>query len=170
MSWLPRHFPGGLRIVVLAALLTLSAGCGFRLQGAGVYPEAMDRTYINAADRYTVFYRKLRAQLEQDGLTVIESPIDAGAVIDIDEDETGRRVLTVSGRNVPAEYVVYYRVAYSVRVGDETIVPQRRLNLTQDFTFDAREVLGKKREEDNLRDALAQSAVAQVKRDIARFQ
>ena len=156
----------GLLVVTLLALLT---GCGFRLQGTGGYPEAMDRTYINASDRYTVFYRKLLAQLEKDGITVVESPLDAGAVIDIEDDETARRVLTISGRNVPREYIVYYRVAYSVRIGAETVVPTRRLSLDQDFTYDAREVLGKNREEENLRDALAESLVAQLKRDIARL-
>ncbi len=43
------------------------------------------------------------------------------------------------------------------------------MNLEQDFTYDAREVLGKNREEENLREALAESLVAQVKRDIARL-
>lgn len=157
----------GLLVLLLLAQVT---GCGFRLQGTGGYPEEMDRTYINTQDRYSVFYRKLLAQLEKDGITVVSSPLDAGAVIEIEDDKTARRVLTISGRNVPREYIVYYRVAYSVRIGDTTVVPTRRLNLDQDFTYDAREVLGKKREEENLREALAESLVAQVKRDIARLQ
>ena len=98
-------------VFVFALLL---AGCGFRLQGYAGYPPVLAQTYIQTQDRYSEFYRQLRATLQQGGVELVSSPADATAVIKVEADETGQKVLTVSGRNVPTEYDVYYTIGYSV--------------------------------------------------------
>ena len=47
------------RVVLSVLCLVAMAGCGFQLQKTGSYPPAMSVTYLEAADQYTVFYRKL---------------------------------------------------------------------------------------------------------------
>jgi len=150
---------------VLLLALCLSA-CGFRLQNAGGYPEAMVTTYVSASDRYTPFYLQLVDSLEQVGITVTESPVDGAAMLRISRDRSSTRVLTISGRKVAREFDVTYSVSYSLIINEEELVA-RSLSRSQDFTYDAREVLGKKREEDNIRRALAEELVKQVNRDIS---
>jgi len=161
-------FAGGRAFAVIAAVALLTA-CGFRLQGKQVFPPVMATTYIDASDRYSDFYRGLRLALEQGGVSVSDSVVEAAAVIRIEEDETDRQVLTVSGRNVPTEYDVYYRVTYSVWVDGAEKLPSRTLIKRQDYTFDSTQVLGKRREEEMLREAIAKDLVRQVTQQLARL-
>ena len=147
----------------------LTAGCGFRLQGVGSFPPSMANTYIDADDQYTHFYRDLRIALEQGGVTLVSSPLNADAVVRIERDQTGRKVLTVDTRNVPTEYDIYYTVDYSVWVDGEEVLPSRNLTLSQDYTYDPRLVLGKNREEETLRQAISKDLVRQVSQELSRL-
>lgn len=158
------------RILAIALLAALAAGCGFHLRGDVTYPPAMKTTYIDATDRYTPFYRKLKAALRQGGVTVTSSPGNAGAVLKIHEDESGQRVLTVSARNVPNEYDVYYIVRYSLEVAGEQKVPAEQLALDRDYTYDETLVLGKDAESEVIREALADDLVGLVTRRLSSVQ
>ena len=147
---------------MLALLLGAVAGCGFHLRGAPDIPPQMARTYIDTDDRYSLFYRKLTHRLEQAGVAVVDSPQDATAELVIHSDDTGRRVLSVSARNVPTEYEVYYTVFYSLVAGDSVLMPPQVKTLTRDYTYDQRRVLGKEREEELLREAIAEDLVRVV--------
>jgi LPS-assembly lipoprotein len=146
----------------LLLLLPLLAGCGFHLRGAPDIPPEMARTYIDTEDRYSLFYRKLSEQLQQTGVRLVDSPAAATAQLVILADETGRRVLSVSARNVPREYEVYYTVFYSLASGEEVLVEPQLKTLTRDYTYDETRVLGKAREEDLLREAIADDLVRLV--------
>ena len=153
---------GAFLFTALAAML--SGGCGFQLQGAERLPESMSVAYVAAADAYTPFYRQLRAALRNGGATVSASAANAGAVIRIEQDNTGQRVLSVSGRNVPREYEVYYTLRYSVVSGGKVLLEQQNITLTRDYTYDERLVLGKAAEEDEMREGLARDLVGLVMR------
>ena len=162
MSWSSRLFA----ILLTAAVIS---ACGFRLQGTATYPPSMATTYIATDDRYSEFYRGLKASLEQGGVDLVASPGAASTVIRIDEDRTGQEVLTVSARNVPTEYDVFYVIRYSVWREGEEVLPARSLVQRQDYTYDATTVLGKNREEQMLREAIAAELVRQVSLQLARL-
>jgi outer membrane lipopolysaccharide assembly protein LptE/RlpB len=157
------------RIGTLTVLLVSTGlvGCGFRMQGIGAFPESLATTYIDTPDRYSVFYRELRSELEQGGVKVVDSPVHSNATIRIETDKSGQNVLTVSGRNVPTEYNVFYNISYSVWVESEEVLPAQELGLTQAYTYDATTVLGKNRERDAIRDALAENLVRQVAQQLS---
>lgn len=150
------------RLSCLAIVLLLLSGCGFQMQGAFVVPEGMQRTYILTEDRYSLFYRELRRQLQENGMQFADSPEDASAVLTIHLDRTGQRVLSVSARNVPTEYEVFYRVQYSVDSGEENLLSRQYVYLTKDYTYDETLVLGKTSEEALLRDAIVSDLVRVV--------
>jgi LPS-assembly lipoprotein len=135
-------------------LLTLLAGCGFQLRGAATVPPEMSRTYIETSDRHSLFYRTLRNELRVAGVTVVESPLEANATFSIEADVTGERVLSVSARNVPTEFEVFYTVFYSVKTEDKTLLTTRSQTMTRDYTWDATLVLGKEKEGEVLREAI----------------
>ncbi|MEC7803736.1 MAG: hypothetical protein VX533_02670, partial [Pseudomonadota bacterium] len=74
------------RVVLSVLCLVAMAGCGFQLQKTGNYPPAMSATYLEAADQYTVFYRKLSAALQNGGVRVSKVPGEATAVLRILHD------------------------------------------------------------------------------------
>ena len=147
--------------------LLLLAGCGFQLQGPPTMPEGMQRTYIDTPDRHSPFYRALRRDLLAAGIEIVDREADASAVLAVYVDDTDQRVLSVSARNVPTEYEVYYTVEYGVTSGDETLLPVQDLTLTSDYTYDSTLVLGKAREEETLRNALARDLVRIILKQIS---
>jgi LPS-assembly lipoprotein len=137
----------------------LLAGCGFQLQGTLTVPEKMQQTYIATDDEYSVFYRRLREQLIANGIEVVDAVAESAATLAIHIDDTGQRVLSVSARNVPTEYEVYYSVEYSVSSGAEVLQPRQFITQTRDYTYDETLVLGKAREEQLMRDSLVDDLV-----------
>ena len=129
------------------------------MRGATSVPGEMARTYIDTQDRYSEFYRRLRDSLQNAGVSVVESPVDATATLSILSDISGQRVLSVSARNVPREYEVFYTVFYSVQTEDRTLLEPRSQTLTRDYTWDETQVLGKEKEEQLLRTAIVDDLV-----------
>lgn len=123
--------------------------------------------YVETDDRYTDFNRALQDALRASGARLAADPKDAIAIVRILRDESGQRVLSVSARNTPEEYEVFYAVEYSVanRAG-ELIAPQQ-LELTRDYSYDTTAVLAKQREQAILREALARDLAALVLRRLA---
>ena len=143
------------------------AACGFSLQGATSTPPAMQRTYIETPDRFSQFYRELRNNLQAAGVEVTDSPADATATLSILYDFTDQRVLSVSARNVPTEFEVFYTVRYAITSGGESLLEPQELTLTRDYTYDATLVLGKAKEEQLMRDAIVDDLVSIVLKQIS---
>lgn len=153
--------------LVLAVLSQLLSACGFQLQGAFTVPEEMQRTYIDTEDSYSLFYRAFRRDLRAAGVNVVDSMDDATAVFTIYFDETGQRVLSVSARNVPTEFEVFYTLSYGLMGGDETLIDVQDMTMVRDYTYDATLVLGKAKEEAVIRDALVQDLVRIILKQIS---
>jgi LPS-assembly lipoprotein len=156
-----------LKLVATVLAVALLAGCGFQVRGAAQLPPSVGVVYIDTSDRYTVFYRQLTAAIRQDNRRITRDSTAADAVIRILRDETGQRVLSVSARNVPREYDVYYTIRYSVLVNGNEVLPPEQLTLTRDHTYDETQVLGKALEEETLRESLAADLVGLVTRRVS---
>lgn len=157
------------KALTFAALL-LAAGlgaCGFQMQGTLTVPPEMERTYVDAEDRFSPFYRALRNDLMAAGVELVDNAADASAIFVISYDFTDQRVLSVSARNVPTEYEVFYTVEYSMQSGEKTLLELQDMTLTRDYTYDATQVLGKEKEATIIRDALVQDLVRIVLKQIS---
>lgn len=161
--WLRRARPLSL---VLAGVAVLVSSCGFRLEGAGTLPVEMSRTYLESSAPSSVFYANLREALRLRGLEVVSRSEDAGATLRIDADSTGERVLSVSARNIPREYEIFYAVTFSLRTSDGELIEPQSLVVARSYTYDETQVLGKEREAAVLRRSLAQDLARQVVRRI----
>lgn len=150
------------RGLLALAWLLAAAGCGFHLQGAGTLPPAMARTFVDTDRPHSEFLVSLTDVLRQRGAEVLAAPADGAAVLDITSDETGQRVLSVSARNIPREYEIFYSVTFSLRVGAESLITNESLVVTRSYTYDETEVLAKAAEEQILRDALAADLARRV--------
>lgn len=153
----------------ISALLisVVLGGCGFHLQGALSTPASMERTYIATNDRYSQFYRELRQEMLSAGIDVVDTQADSTAIFSIYLDTTDQRVLSVSARNVPTEYEVYYSIQYGVTSGEDVLLESQDLTLTRDYTYDSTLVLGKAREEELMREAIVQDLVRIVLKQVS---
>ena len=86
------------RALLVGSLLWLSA-CGFQFRTAPEFPADMAVTYIQAGDRYSLFYRELVSTLRRNDIKLTADPAEARTIIRILGDETGRRTLTVTARH-----------------------------------------------------------------------
>ncbi|MEO8225028.1 MAG: LPS assembly lipoprotein LptE [Gammaproteobacteria bacterium] len=152
---------------LFAALVLVISGCGFHFRGTADLPPRMGVIHIQAADRYSPFYRELVTVLRRSDVKLTDDPATARTVINVLTDDTGRRLLSVTARNVPAEYEVYYRVRFAVTVDGVEEVPVEQLALTREFVFDENRVLGKAAEEETIREAIASDLVGLVTRRLA---
>jgi LPS-assembly lipoprotein len=153
--------------LLLIALVALVAGCGFQMQGALTTPVEMERTYIATDNRHSLFYWELRRQLQAAGVELVETAADSTATISILYDETDQRVLSVSARNVPTEYEVYYTIEYAIDGSTARLVDPQSLTGVRDYTYDSTLVLGKAREEELLREAIVKDLVRIVLKRIS---
>jgi LPS-assembly lipoprotein len=151
-----------LRAALIGATALVVAGCGFHLQGTGALPTAMARTYIDTRRPHTEFLASLTDTLRQRGAELLSAPTAGAAVLDITADETGQRVLSVSARNIPREYEIFYAVTFSLTVGTETLITNESLVVTRAYTYDETQVLAKAAEEEILREALAEDLARRV--------
>jgi LPS-assembly lipoprotein len=155
---------GRLTVMLALSAASLLAGCGFRLQGTSVLPEGLDRVHVVTRDELSAFSVELFRGLERAGAQRAASPGEADAVVRVTTDRTGRRVLSVSARNTPQEFEIFYVVEYSIDAGGKQVVPPQRLELTRNISFDESQLLAKDREQEILRDAMARDLAGLVLR------
>ena len=146
----------------LAALgvFGMLGGCGFHLAGSTALPPVLARPYLSVKDPYTDFAREFEHQLKNLGADVQEASAKSSATIEVTKDLFEQRTLSVSARNIPAEYEVTYTVTFAVQgPGGEILKPQT-INVSKDFSFVEQEQLAKEREADILRRQMARDLVA----------
>jgi len=127
----------------------------------------MQRTYISTPDEFSQFYRELRRNLMAAGVELTDSAEDATATLTILYDFTDQRVLSVSARNVPTEFEVFYTVQYTITSGEKSLLGLQELTLTRDYTYDSTLVLGKAKEEQLMRDAIVGDLVRIIMEQIS---
>jgi LPS-assembly lipoprotein len=160
----------GMRVKVLAycaALLAATAlltGCGFHLQGAGSLPEGARKVFVLTSDEVTPFAVELRRAIERSGGTITSTSREAEILVRIQKDRSGRRVLSVSARNTPQEYEIFYSIEYSVDRAGKEVLETQPLEMTRNLSFDETQLLAKDREEAIIREAMARDLAMLVTR------
>ncbi|MCX7054538.1 MAG: LPS assembly lipoprotein LptE [Proteobacteria bacterium] len=148
-------------LLVAAFLL---AGCGFHLQGSGSLPEGMRKFHLITADEVTPFAVELRRAIERSGGQLTGTSAEADTVVRIQRDRSGRRVLSVSARNTPQEYEIFYSIEYSVDRGGREVLELQPLEMIRNLSFDETQLLAKDREETIIREAMARDLAVLVTR------
>ncbi len=150
------------RKIFLMIIISALASCGFQLRQSALLPESMNQTYIETTNNRSMFLRQLKKELVSQNIQLLNSKTDASAILTIFEDETGRRVLSVSARNIATEYEVFYRIVFGLEEAGKILIAPREVVLSRSYTFNEKLVLGKSQEEEMLINALSGDLVRMV--------
>ena len=162
-----RRSRAALVVTAMAASAMLLSGCGFQLQGRARLPALMAVVRVDASDAQSDFVQELQRALRASGAKLSTDPREAATTLRIERDELSQRVLSVSSRNIPAEYELTYSVRFSVRTGIAESLPAEDIAVSREFSFDESKLLAKQREQDLLREALARDLVGMVMRRLS---
>ncbi|MFW2373458.1 MAG: LPS assembly lipoprotein LptE [Gammaproteobacteria bacterium] len=134
-------------LLMLGFMLT-QVSCGFHLRGAYVLPESMSSTYVKASQQNSELVRHLKRTLKASDIALVESELQATAILDIGGEKQDKRVLSVDSKGLAREYALSYEINFELRSAQGQLELERQtLKLTRDFLFDTEDVLGKGREE-----------------------
>jgi len=147
-------------IMILVSMTLL--GCGFELQNTANFTGKLETLYIQTVDPYTIFYRTIKRQMANHGVEVVAESDESNFALIIHQDESTQRILSVSGRNMPREYEVYYLVEWSLAKDKQVIIQPMTSSKYQDYTFDQRQLLGKSNESLIIQEALAKDIVKMI--------
>jgi LPS-assembly lipoprotein len=151
-------------IAISLALTPFLVSCGFQLQGEAELPPEMTATIISTGNPYSQFVRRLTIMLEQNGASVVEGG-GATAVLEIPLDEVRKDVLSIGGTARIREYRVVHRVRFRLLDADGAVlVPTQSLEQSRVISFDEQDILAATREEEFLRDELADTLAREVLR------
>jgi LPS-assembly lipoprotein len=160
MWWSDRRVASAL----LALWVATAGACGFRLAGTEPLPDYLSDIRLVADDTRSDLYLALERRLRERGVALSD---DSTNVLSLRDVATGQRVLSVSARNIPREYEVFYGVRFTFDRNDMALIESETLTLTRDYTWNENEVLGKAREEAMVRAAIVEDLVNAILRQIA---
>ena len=166
-----RHGQRLFQLVLILSVL-LCASCGWQLQGVHHVSENLQPLYVEyaeLADQHSAFSRALQERLRASGVELAQDESQAKVVLQIIKEESGHRVISVSARNTPEEYEIYYSVEFSLKTHNGDLLLQQPLSSTQTMTYDETHALAKQREESLLSATMAAELADQLLRQIRRL-
>ena len=150
------------RVFILLSLIMLTA-CGFKLRGDVELPPILQETYIESENPFTGMARALRVELEASGARIVESSEQATAVLQIVNERSENRILSVGSTGKASEYELFDEVTFQLadRNG-KVLVKQQNLRIIRDLVFDENQLLGKVSESEQLHVQMRRSLARQI--------
>ncbi|HET7359928.1 MAG TPA: LPS assembly lipoprotein LptE [Rhodanobacteraceae bacterium] len=144
--------------LVLAATAALAA-CGFHLRPSAQLPAGMQRVHLQVSGGGDL-PRELARAMEVSG-TVVEDHSGAG-IAELQVPVAGFRTdsLTMTGTARVGEYSVRYHVEFAASdAAGKVLVPRQSIDMSRDFTYDARESIGNETQVEEIEKSLVRDMV-----------
>lgn len=155
-----------LALLIIAASLMLQ-GCGFQLRGSTNLPSSIGPVFVQGVGEYETLGRELRQMIGFSDIQVVNSAQSATTVLNITNRASDRRVISVDGNGNVAEYELHEGANFSLTGLDgKALVKDQQVNITGTYLNSETEVLGKQREEGELRKDLQRDLAAQIMRQL----
>ena len=138
----------------------LLAGCGFQLRGSAALPAEMAVTYIQSGQPYSTLADDFAAALKAREVSVTEQRSDATAVLRIHGNELEKRILSVNTAGKVLEYELRQTVQFSVvTAANQPLLEMQSVILSRDYLYSSTDILGKEREDLEVRKTLQRNLV-----------
>jgi len=153
---------------LLIAVLLISA-CGFQLQTKAELPSEMQRTKLEIQGPYTEFARRLESQLEQNGVKVVTA-LDDAAVLQVPLNEVRKEIQSIGDNARVREFLVRHTIQFRLldSKGVE-LIPLQTFEQSRVYSFNEQDILAAEREDEFLRDDLADTLARMVVRRLGTY-
>ena len=130
----------------------------------------MQRTVLEIEDPYSQFARRLQSHLEQSGANVVTSP-EGAAVLEVPVNEQRKEIQSIGDNARVREFLVRHTVQFRLLSSDGTeLVPLQTFEQSRIYSFNEQDILAAEREDEFLRNDLADSLARMVVRRLGTFE
>jgi len=156
------------RLLCLLAVPALLSACGFHLQSKPDFPLEMQRTRLEVQDPYGQFARRLETHLEQNGVNVVTTQPDA--VLEIPLNTTRKEIQSIGDNARVREFLLRHTVQFRLLSSDGTeLIPLQTFEQSRVYSFNEQDILAAEREDEFLRNDLADSLARMVVRRLGTY-
>lgn len=162
----PGFFSRPVDAIIGLALLSLMSACGFHLRGAASLP--LQTIFIEQTAAPTASADIARAIRTGTSTRVIEDRAAAQAILQLSNEATEKRILSLNEAGRVRAFELFYRVTFRLHDGKEKdLLPLQQIELRRDFTYNDQQILAKEAEESLLYANMRSDAVQQIIRRIS---
>lgn len=162
MQYLNLTFTRQLSWVFLIALLLTA--CGFQLRGSA--PLSFSKLHIQGAE--LSIKRDLKRAVEVNDVKVVDQAEDAEMLLDLINETSEKRILSLSGRGLVREFELYYTVNFRMRSQNNPLWGNvQTIQIRRDFSYNDNALLGKAEEEAGLNLDMRKDAVRAILRRLS---
>ncbi|MGA9573693.1 MAG: LPS assembly lipoprotein LptE [Lysobacterales bacterium] len=157
------------RLFYTLAALVLLNGCGFHLQARPELPSQMQQTKLEVQDPYSRFARRLETHLEQSGVTVVSTSAGA-AVLEVPVNTMRKEIQSIGDNARVREFLIRLTVQFRLLASDGTeLIPMQTFEQSRIYSFNEQDILAAEREDEFLRNDLADSLARMVVRRLGTY-
>lgn len=153
-------------IIVMTLLL---AGCGFKLQSRAEMPVEMQKTRLEVQLPFSQFARRLETLLEQNGVQVVTAA-EGAAVLEVPLNETRKEIQSIGDNARVREFLIRHTVQFRLIDADgNEMIPTQTFEQSRVYSFNEQDILAAEREDEFLRNDLADSLARMVIRRLGTY-
>ena len=157
------------RLLCLSLLLHLIAACGFQLQTRSELPPEMSHTKLNVQSPNSEFARRLETHLEQNGVKVVTVQDDA-VTLEVPVNVMRKEIQSIGDNARVREFLPRHTVQFRLLDGDgNEMIPLQTFEQSRVYSFNEQDILAAERENEFLRNDLADSMARMVVRRLGTY-
>lgn len=146
--------------VILALALLLSA-CGYHLRGALELPAGMKNVYLEGGS--APLHEQFKRAMEISSVSLASSPESAGIIVKIFDEDSQRRVLSLSSGGAANDFELAYRFNYEIVDSKNKVLMARQpIEIKREYFNDQLAIIAKDNEETVIRNEMYQQAVRTI--------
>jgi LPS-assembly lipoprotein len=154
-----------MRLLVLAAVATLFAGCGFHLRGSSVETDVAS-AYVRSGQNVTVT-SELNRMLTQSGVNLLDAATGAAVVIDLLDQQQSTRTLSYTDRATTAESELALQVRFKiVDAAGKPLIEDRWARATRTYLVDTNNLVGSNQQQQLMSSELVTDVAQQIMRSL----
>ena len=157
------------QLIGVLAISLLVSGCGFKLQSRAELSPEMQRMRLEVQGPYTQFARRLETLLEQGGVEVV-TDLEGVATLIVPVNATRKEIQSIGDNARVREFLIRHTVQFKLldSSGAE-LVPMQTIEQSRVYSFNEQDILAAEREDEFLRNELADSLARMVVRRLGTY-
>lgn len=146
---------------VILTLALLSSACGYHLRGALELPAGLKNVYLEGGSAQ--LRDQFKRAMEISSVQLSNSPENAGIIVKIFDEDSRRRVLSLSSGGIANDFELSYRFDYELLDSkNKVLMPRQPVEIKREYYNDQLAIIAKGNEEAVIREEMYQQAVRTV--------